>query len=110
MDAKAGAAGPRHGCLGPAAFFVACFEWLCNNASMILQGHFENGVVVLDSGTPLPDGTPVTVSEKPDHSHLFRYHPGPRIRYEPKPSAIAGTLSNTPEEIAEMAYSDELPS
>jgi hypothetical protein len=34
------------------------------NAIMILHGHFENGVVVLDGGTPLPDGTAVTIAEQ----------------------------------------------
>jgi hypothetical protein len=29
---------------------------------MQLQGHFQNGVVVLDGGTAPPDGTTVTVS------------------------------------------------
>ena len=38
---------------------------VCNNEHMILIGHIQNGVVVLDGETTLPEGTRVSVEPAP---------------------------------------------
>lgn len=79
------------------------------NALMILHGHFENGVVVLDGGTPLPDGTAVDVQPRP--KSLFHYLPNrSRVEFPLVDSKTPGVMWNSPEELDELAYGWEIPS
>jgi hypothetical protein len=78
---------------------------------MILHGHFQNGVVVLDGGIPLPDGTAVNIQPRESLEHLFHHKPG-LIATNPFPlikSREPGTLDVTDAQIKEIAYGNTPP-
>ncbi len=70
---------------------------------MDINGRFQNGVVVLDGGLTMPDGTPVIVSlpgtvALPPRSD----RPRKRIVFPIIPSENPGSLDITAEQIAEV--------
>jgi hypothetical protein len=68
---------------------------------MILYGHFQNGVVILDGGMPLPDGTAVVIQQQSAKPALldepFAPIPFPLIQ-----SGEPGSLKLTNQLIAEI--------
>ena len=73
---------------------------------MELTGHFENGVVVIDGGTPLPpDGTTVTVSVP---QLDFKPVKGPRVEVPLVRTGSPGSVILTNEMIAEILQQDDI--
>jgi hypothetical protein len=75
---------------------------------MILHGRFENGVVVLQEGVSLPDGSEVTVI-------VPATGPAPakcdaRVMLPLVPSGAPGSLKLSSEKIAELLNRDDLSS
>lgn len=72
-----------------------------NNTPMKLRGHVHQGVVVLDDGATLPEGTEVTISC--DKVRVWR-KPGEkkRVEFPLIHSNHPGTLHLTGERIAEI--------
>jgi hypothetical protein len=80
-----------------------------DNPGMEVQGRIHNGVVVLDSELPLPEGTMVTVSyrgtppAKPPEAHR-------PVRLPLVPSDRPGSRRLTAERIAELLEDEDVPS
>ena len=76
---------------------------------MTIQGRVKNGVVVLEAGAKLPEGTPVSVSCA---KVRVRRKPGKkkRVKFPLVRSKHPGTLNLTNERIAEILQEDDLAS
>ncbi len=71
------------------------------------MGVVHNGVIVVDGGIPLPDGTRIRVSIEPD---LGESHPASRyVEFPLVHSKAPGSLHLTNEMIAEYLEHDEIP-
>jgi hypothetical protein len=79
---------------------------LNENGMMVIPGRVKNGVVVLEGGPPLPEGTPVTVScdlppsTKPPHKGRVKF---PLVR-----SKRPGSLHLTAQRIAELLEEEDV--
>ena len=74
---------------------------------MSLQGRVQNGVVVLEGGLLLPEGTAVTVFIAPT---VRPAQSGSRIELPLVRSAKPGSLNLTGDRIAEILEEDDVPS
>jgi hypothetical protein len=74
---------------------------------MNLQGRVHNGVVVLEGGLLLPEGTPVTVYFAPT---VKPAQPRERIELPLVRSAKPGSLNLTGDRIAEIMEEDDVSS
>jgi hypothetical protein len=72
-----------------------------DNSLMVIRGHVENGVVVLEAGSKLPEGAAVTVSY-PVASLLKPAAEKKRIQVPLVPSDHPGSVMLTGEQIAEI--------
>lgn len=88
---------------------LANCTWDGDNCSMTLNGHIENGVVVLDGGGSFPEGTRVAVSPipsvcQPTETEIV-LEPGklPYVR-----GGIPGTWNLTNEAIAQISEEEEI--
>jgi hypothetical protein len=88
---------PRSACLDFAA-------QLADNSAMELFGYIQNGVVVLDEGTALPEGTRVSVSAVPSQPEIMM-KPGelPVVR-----GGVPGSIHLTNERINEILEEEDL--
>lgn len=64
---------------------------------MTIQGHIENGLVVVDAPVNLPDGTKVTIST-PTEGEVTSVHPYPSLYERLKP--VAGKAKGLPTDLA----------
>ena len=80
-----------------------------DNGVMTLPGRVENGVIVLNGGAILPEGTSVSVVT--DAAPVLRTskHPKP-VTFPLVPSANPGSLQLTGEMIAEILDAEDMPS
>jgi len=80
-----------------------------DNGRMTIRGQVRNGVVVLEGGQILPEGTKVTVSC--DSAPISRRRPKKkRVQLPLVPSKRPGSLHLTNERIAEILEEEELSS
>ena len=70
---------------------------------MELTGHISNGVVVFDGGTPLPEGTRVSVAPRPE----VIPPKGKRVQVPLVRTGAPGTVDLTNEMIAEIQSQDD---
>jgi hypothetical protein len=79
------------------------------NDDMEVQGRIHNGVVVLESALPLPEGTMVTVSYRgappANSSEAHR-----RVRFPLVRSSRPGSLQLTAERVAELLEDEDVSS
>jgi hypothetical protein len=85
---------------------------------MTLTGHSRNGVIVLDGGVTLPDGTSVAIvphrtpriETLPSGCQILRYSkPGHRVQLPLVASNHPGGIHLTPDQIDELLH-DDVPS
>lgn len=81
---------------------------MSNNRCMAIHGHVENGVIVLEDGAVLPEGTPVVVARASD-SDLQR-RDKTRIEFPLVPSKQAGQINLTAERVADLLSEDDAAS
>lgn len=74
---------------------------------MTLTGHIQNGVVVLDSETTLPEGTRVSVSVTPDIGQVPR-PARERVEFPLIQTGTEGTWNLTNDEIADILDDEDL--
>ena len=70
---------------------------------MEIQGEVRNGVVVLDSGYTIPEGTSVVVSIPPQHTEKRRK----RIELPLVPSDQPGSVNLTAQRVAELLEQED---
>ena len=75
---------------------------------MVLHGRFENGVVVLNDGISLPNGSEVTVIVPSSNPAAIKT--GPRIQLPLVPSENPGSLKLSADDVAEFLNRDDLSS
>jgi hypothetical protein len=82
---------------------------------MTFTGHSQDGVIVLDGGVTLPDGTPVAVVPSrsprveilPSGCRILRFStPGHRMQLPLVASANPGSVQLTPEQMDELLNDD----
>jgi hypothetical protein len=76
------------------------------NVRMEIPGRVEHGVVILEDGPSLPDGTRVLVSVLKEPA---RGQTGKRVRLPLVPSARPGSRLLTAERVAGILEKDDLP-
>ncbi len=76
------------------------------NGDMTIKGRVQRGVVVLQNGVTLPEGTEVTVSCEP--GLVAKHKQGKRVEFPLVRSKRPGTLQLTSERVAELL--DDVPS
>jgi hypothetical protein len=91
----------------PSRLYLDRLAGTVDNNAMEIRGHVKNGVVVLDDGASLPEGTPVTVScvtvriwRKPGKKTRIRL---PLVR-----SNHPGSVNLTNERIAEILDEEDV--
>lgn len=79
-----------------------------NNGSMQIQGHVENGVIVLDGGAVLPEGTPVVIAcalaDPTTQTH------GKRVKFPLVRSDEPGSINLTAERVADLLSEEDVAS
>lgn len=79
------------------------------NNNMEIQGTVQNGVIVLDGSTTLPEGTVVTVA--PRSGLVIHVAKNPRrVEFPLVPSSAPGSISLTNERIAEILDEEDIES
>jgi hypothetical protein len=80
---------------------------LRENSGMVIHGRVHNGVVVLEGGLTLPEGTQVTIScpAAPSREPSGRKR---RVSLPLVPSHRPGTLQLTAERVAELLDDDDV--
>lgn len=79
---------------------------MAQNDDMVIPGRVKNGVVVLEGGPSLPEGTVVSVSC--DLLAPARQPGGTRVKFPLVPSKRPGTLHLTAERIAEFLEEEDV--
>lgn len=96
-------------------FALAFLGLGADNSHMTLIGHSRDGVIVLDGGVTLPDGTPVAVVPSrsprvetlPNGCRILRFStPGHRVQLPLVASANPGSIRLTPEQMDDLLYDD----
>lgn len=71
---------------------------------MEVHGHVENGVIVLEGGVVLPEGTSVVIACEPAKESSQRGH---RVQFPLVRSNSPGTFDLTSERVAELLSEDD---
>ena len=81
---------------------------VAENESMTIKGHVRRGVVVLEGGVTLPEGTPVTVSC--DVTAEAKRPAGTPVQFPLVHSKQPGTLRLTGQKVAELLEEEDVSS
>jgi hypothetical protein len=91
----------------PPMWLLANLAWARDNWAMTLTGHIENGVVVLDEGMNLPEGTQVAVTPvvplPKEPTSKARWVEFPLVR-----TGVPGSVDLTNQHLAEILEEEDI--